>query len=85
MNEQEFYKKITEFIYTISEEAKGIKFTEQDDLLQIGILDSFSMVSLITFLESLIATDLPLEEYSLVHFKSLKTIYENIYLKYLIS
>ncbi|RAI89545.1 phosphopantetheine binding protein [Paenibacillus pabuli] len=76
MNRDEFYEKFRTYIKEIVQES-SLDFNEDEELINIGI-NSFEMVQVIVYVESIIGSEIPIEEYTFDYFKTMKTIYEKL-------
>ena len=74
MNRTKLDKKIREYFETISD----YKPSEDENLFEAGVLDSFGVVEFLTFLEEAFKLDLEAEDIVLQNFATLRAIIEFI-------
>lgn len=77
ISQQDFYLKVTEFILSMGHN-KGVNIDsldEEDHLWDMGLMDSFSTVELILFLEDLTQASIELDANTLKHLHTLKNMY----------
>jgi len=71
-----FYSELTKFLKERNPEIKDIQIEENTNLIQEGILDSFSVVELIMFIEKTSNKRLEVERLNSKSIESLSGIYE---------
>ncbi|MBU8772070.1 phosphopantetheine-binding protein [Cytobacillus oceanisediminis] len=79
MNKNEFFEKISEIL---GNSLKGA--SEEDDLIQLGILNSFKVTEILMYIEEWTQSELIMEDLEIESVKSINNLY-SLYLKYLKS
>jgi len=67
--------------YINSELTMGMEVSENDDLLEGGILDSMGMLKLVRFIEMKFQIQIPFEDLTLENFKTVKKISDYVSIK----
>lgn len=67
--------------YIHGELTTGIEVSENDDLLEEGILDSMGMIKLVRFIETKFQIQVPFEDMTLENFKTVKKICDYVSIK----
>jgi acyl carrier protein len=77
ISQQDFYQKVTKFILAMghNKDTNIDSLDEEDHLWDLGLMDSFSTVELILFLEDLTQASIELDANTLKHLHTLKNMY----------
>jgi acyl carrier protein len=79
MEREHFYKTMREFIAELAAERTGEPVTtaigEDDNLFDLGLINSFSIIQMIVFIEELTGTSIDLSAHELETFYTLRGIY----------
>jgi acyl carrier protein len=77
LDRTEFTSRFGEFVSGVDEERSIATLGPDDNLFDAGVLDSFTVVKVIVFLEHLVGRPVDLQEASIESFASLNSIYDN--------
>lgn len=72
---KEIMEKLTELLIQL---RPGVDFEKEEDLVSAGVMDSITIVELITVLEENFGVEITMEEFVPENFKSVRTIQEMI-------
>ena len=75
LDRAEFTSRFGDFIAAIDEERSVTTVGPDDNLFDAGVLDSFTVVKVIVFLEELVGRPIDLQDASIESFASLNSIY----------
>ena len=79
MERDAFYKAISEFIADLAAERTGEAVTtaigEDENLFDLGLVNSFTIIQMIVYLEELTGISIDLSEHSLESFYTIRGIY----------
>ena len=74
MNKEEFYQVIIDFIEEKNDEAIS-EIGEKENLIQLGVIDSFMIIELIMKLEEILETVIDSDGLTVEHISSLESMY----------
>jgi acyl carrier protein len=79
MEQTEFYDRVGEFIGQLSAETTGEALTtavkEDDNLFDLGLVNSFTIIRMIVFVEELTGAQIDLADHDLETFYTLRGLY----------
>ena len=75
LDRAEFTSRFGEFVASIDPDRSLATVGPDDNLFDAGVLDSFTVVKVIVFLEELVGEPIDLQEASIESFASLNSIY----------
>ncbi|PWW06130.1 acyl carrier protein [Paenibacillus cellulosilyticus] len=73
-----FYEKFTAYVKELNTSKDIAAIEPQDNLFELGYVDSMNMVNIIMFLEELRGEEIALEKYELRTFYTMESMYQEL-------
>jgi acyl carrier protein len=79
VSKNEFYQEFLKFLRELNEGKEIQSINESDNLIELGCIDSLSLVSTVMFLEELLGEEIALEKHELRSFYTMENMYNTFF------